>query len=198
MLVEWTLQPLLEVYQNACQGPWTRQHVDQTGSWQGFCWIHCIRIVSRVKELCRNYHLFHVLTFIDYETVWKCWKDCKPISRRTRREPMLHMNSLSLCLIENVLIHLFHRPVTISIRKVVRQGGIRTLELLTVALRWLMNSFGRDEKGIFIGWWNIFIKPSFPRRRRHFLGKYGRSRDDDQWVQQRGNKTGLRINRRKT
>ncbi|KAE9418038.1 hypothetical protein Angca_008207, partial [Angiostrongylus cantonensis] len=43
------------------------QPVDQAGFRKGFCYMDNIQTVSRVIEVCREYHLPLVLTFVDYE-----------------------------------------------------------------------------------------------------------------------------------
>ncbi|KAE9412640.1 hypothetical protein Angca_007107, partial [Angiostrongylus cantonensis] len=128
------------------------QPVEQAGFRKGFCFMDHIQTVCRIIEVCREYHLPLVLTFVDYEKVFD----------RVETNPILsalvdqgvdpsYIRTLSDCYRNfTTKIQLFHRPLTISVGKEVRQGDTISPKLFTAALQWIMKSLDWDEKGLRI------------------------------------------------
>ena len=102
------------------------QPVEQAGFRQGFCCMDHIQTVSRVIEVCREYRMPLVLTFVDYE------KACDSVETNAILSALVdqgvepsYMRTIADCFRNcNTKIQLFHRPLTIPIRKGVRQGYI--------------------------------------------------------------------------
>ena len=126
------------------------QPVEQAGFRQGFCCMDHIQTVSRVIEVCREYRMPLVLTFIDYEKAFDSVETNAILSALVDQgvEPS-YIRTLADCYRDcSTKIQLFHRPLTIPIGKGVRQGDTISPKLFTAALQWIMKSLDWDEKGI--------------------------------------------------
>ncbi|KAE9412714.1 hypothetical protein Angca_003797, partial [Angiostrongylus cantonensis] len=100
------------------------QPVEQAGFREGFCCMDHIQNVSRVVEVCREYHLPLVLTFVDYEKAFDSVETNAILSALVDQgvDPS-YIRTLSDCYRNcTTEIQLFHRPLTIPVGKRVRQG----------------------------------------------------------------------------
>ncbi|KAE9415074.1 hypothetical protein Angca_008569, partial [Angiostrongylus cantonensis] len=128
------------------------QPFEQAGCRKEFCCMDHIQTVSRVIEVCREYHLPLVLTYVDYEEALDSVETNAILSALVDQgvDPSC-IRTLSDCYRNcTTEIQLFHRLFTIPIRKGVRQGDTISPKLFSAALQWIMKSLDWDEKGIRI------------------------------------------------
>ncbi|KAK6745401.1 hypothetical protein RB195_011870 [Necator americanus] len=126
------------------------QSQEQAGFRQGFSCLDHIQIVSRVIEVCREYRLPLVLTFVDYEKAFDSVETNAILSALVDQGvDESYVRTLANCYDRcTTRIQLFHRPLTISIGKEVRQGDTISPKLFTTALQWIMKSLSWEERGI--------------------------------------------------
>ncbi|KAE9420535.1 hypothetical protein Angca_003034, partial [Angiostrongylus cantonensis] len=158
-----------------------------------------IQTVSRVIEVCREYHLPLVLTFADYEKAFDSVETNAILSALVDQgvDPS-YIRTLSVCYRNcTTKIQLFHRPLTIPIEKGVRQGDTISPKLFSTALQWIMKSLDWDEKGILID--GKFLSN---RRFADDIVIFSKSTSEAEMMinelNEAGMKIGLRINRKKT
>ncbi|KAK6754351.1 hypothetical protein RB195_013384 [Necator americanus] len=125
------------------------QPQEQAGFRQGFSCLHHIRTVSRVIEVCREYRLPLVLTFVDYENAFDSVETNAILSALVDQGvDASYVRTLANCDRCTTRIQLFHSLLTIPIGKGVRQGDTISPKLLTAALQWIMKSLSWKERGI--------------------------------------------------
>ncbi|KAE9415656.1 hypothetical protein Angca_002663, partial [Angiostrongylus cantonensis] len=128
------------------------QPVEKAGFRKRFCCMGHIQAVSRVNEVCREYHLFLVLTFIEYEKAVDSVATNAILSVLVDQgvDPF-YIRTLSdyyrNC---TTKIQLFHRPLTIPIGKRVGQSDTISPKLFSAPMQWIMKSLDWDKKGIGI------------------------------------------------
>ncbi|KAE9413728.1 hypothetical protein Angca_007782, partial [Angiostrongylus cantonensis] len=175
------------------------QPVEQAGFRKGFCCMDHIQTVSRVIEVCREYHFPLVLTFVDYEKAFDSVETKAILSALVDQgvDPS-YIRTLSDCYRNcTTKIQLFHRPLTIPIGKGVRQGDTISPKLFSAALQWIMKSLDWDEKGIRID--GKFLSNL---RFADDIVIFSKSTSEAEMMinelNEAGKKIGLRINRKKT
>ncbi|KAE9416321.1 hypothetical protein Angca_002462, partial [Angiostrongylus cantonensis] len=173
--------------------------VEQTGFRKGFCCMDYIQTVSRVIEVCREYHLPLVLTFVDYEKAFDSVEMNAILSALVDQgvDPS-YIRTLFDCHQNcTTRIQLFHRPLAIPIGKGVQQGDTVSPKLFTAALQWIMKSLDWEEKGIRID--GKFLSNL---RFADYIVIFSRSTSEAEMMinelNEAGIKIGLRINRKKT
>ncbi|KAE9414729.1 hypothetical protein Angca_002785, partial [Angiostrongylus cantonensis] len=116
------------------------QPVEQAGFRKGFCCMDHIQTVSRVIEVCREYHLPPVLNFVDYEKALESVETNAILSALVGQGMgPSYIRTLFDCYRNcTTKIQLFHRPLTIPIGKAVRQGDTISPKLFSAALQWIM------------------------------------------------------------
>ncbi|KAK6755335.1 hypothetical protein RB195_013983 [Necator americanus] len=121
------------------------QPQEQAGFRKGFSCLDHIQTVSRVIEVCREYRLPLVLTFVDYEKAFDSVETNAMLSALVDQDvDASYVRALANCYDRcTTRIQLFHRPLTILIGKGVRQGDTISPKLFTAALQWIMKSLGR-------------------------------------------------------
>ncbi|KAK6764350.1 hypothetical protein RB195_024613 [Necator americanus] len=126
------------------------QPQEQTGFRQGFSCLDHIQTVSRIIEVCREYRLLLVLTFVDYEKAFDSVETNAILSALVDEGvDASYVRTLANCYDRcTTRIQLFHRPLTIPIGKGARQGDIISPKLFTAALQWIMKSFSWEGRGI--------------------------------------------------
>ncbi|KAK6737066.1 hypothetical protein RB195_019643 [Necator americanus] len=124
------------------------QPQEQAGFRQGFSCLDHIQTVSRVIEVCREYRLPLVLTFVDYEKAFDSVETNAILSALVDQGvDASYVRTLANCYERcTTRIQLFHRPLTIPIGKGVRQGD--TISPKPYALQWIMKSLSWEERGI--------------------------------------------------
>ncbi|KAK6736469.1 hypothetical protein RB195_019263 [Necator americanus] len=113
------------------------QPQEQAGFRQGFSCLDHIQTVSRVIEVCREYRLPLVLTFVDYEKVFDSVETNAILSALVDQGvDASYVRTLANCYERcTTRIQLFHRPLTIPIGKRVRQGDTISPKLFTATLQ---------------------------------------------------------------
>ncbi|KAL6723479.1 hypothetical protein Aduo_018478 [Ancylostoma duodenale] len=126
------------------------QPQEQTGFRKGFSCMDNIQTVSRVIEVCREYRLPLVLTFVDYEKAFDNVETNAILSALVDQGvDASYVRTLADCYNGcSTTIQLFQRPLIIPIAKGVRQGDTVSPKLFTAALQWAMRSLDWEEKGI--------------------------------------------------
>ncbi|KAE9413390.1 hypothetical protein Angca_001988, partial [Angiostrongylus cantonensis] len=101
-----------------------------------------IQIVSRVIEVCQEYHLLLVLTFVDYEKAFDSVETNAILSAVVDQGVgPSYIRTLSDCFRNcTTKIQLFHRPLTIPIGKGLRQGDTISPKLFSITLQCMMKS----------------------------------------------------------
>ncbi|KAE9418621.1 hypothetical protein Angca_008018, partial [Angiostrongylus cantonensis] len=114
--------------------------VEQAGFRKGFCCMGHIQ--TRVIEVCGEYHLPLVLTFVDYEKAFDNVETNAILSALVDQGVgPSHIRTLSDCYWNcTTKIQLFHRPLTTPIGKGVRQGHTISPKVFSAALQWIMKS----------------------------------------------------------
>ncbi|WKY12960.1 hypothetical protein Q1695_004071 [Nippostrongylus brasiliensis] len=129
-----------------------------------------------VTEVCREYHLPLVLTFVDYKKAFDS----------------VETNAiLSAC---STSVQLFRHPINILIEKGVRRGDTISPKLFPAALQWVMKSLDWDEKG-------MRVDGKFLLNLRFFVIFAKNTTEAETMLREldeAGRKIGLRINRKKT
>lgn len=126
------------------------QPPEQAGFRQGFSCVDNIQAVARVIEVCREYQMPLVLTFVDYEKAFDSVETNAILSALVDQgvDPS-YIRTLADCNRNcTTTIRLFQRPLTIPIEKGVRQGDTISPKLFTAALQWSMKSLDWEGKGI--------------------------------------------------
>ncbi|KAK6764576.1 hypothetical protein RB195_024775 [Necator americanus] len=175
------------------------QPQEQTGFRQGFSCLDHIQTVSRIIEVCREYRLLLVLTFVDYEKAFDSVETNAILSALVDEGvDASYVRTLANCYDRcTTRIQLFHRPLTIPIGKGARQGDIISPKLFTAALQWIMKSLSWEERGIRVDGRilsnlrfadDIVLFPSSTNETETMLNE----------LNEAGRKIGLRINRKKT
>ncbi|KAK6730616.1 hypothetical protein RB195_007217 [Necator americanus] len=126
------------------------QPQEQAGFRQGFSCLDHIQTVSRVIEVCREYCLPLVLTFVDYEKAFDSVETNAILSALVDQGvDASYVRTLVNCYERcTTRIQLFHRPLTIPIGEGARQGDTISPKLFTAALQWIMKSLSWEERGI--------------------------------------------------
>ncbi|KAK6763193.1 hypothetical protein RB195_023780 [Necator americanus] len=126
------------------------QPQERAGFRQGFSCLDHIQTVSRVIEVCREYRLPLVLTFVDYEKAFDSVETNAILAALVDQGvDASYVRTLTNCYDRcTTRIQLFHRLLTIPIGKGVRQGDTISPKLFTAALQWIMKSLSWEERGI--------------------------------------------------
>ncbi|KAK6741073.1 hypothetical protein RB195_009121 [Necator americanus] len=175
------------------------QPQEQAGFRQKFSCLDHIQTVSRVIEVCREYRLLLVLTFVDYEKAFDSVETNAILSALVDQGvDASYVRTLANCYERcTTRIQLFHRRLTIPIRKGVRQGDTISPKLFTAALQWIMKSLSWEERGIRVDGRflsnlrfanDIFLFSSSTNEAETMLNE----------LNEAGKRIGLRINRKKT
>ncbi|KAK6751184.1 hypothetical protein RB195_002886 [Necator americanus] len=175
------------------------QPQEQAGFRQGFSCLDHIQTVSRVIEVCREYRLPFVLTFVDYEKAFDSVETNAILSALVDQGvDESYVRTLAHCYDRcTTRIQLFHRPLTIPIGKEVRQGDTISPKLFTAALQWIMKSLSWEERGLRVDGRflsnlrfadNIVLFSSSTNEAETMLNE----------LNEAGKRIGLRINRKKT
>ena len=181
------------------QTPDEAQPYEQVGFRQGFSCMDHIQTVAKVIEVCREYHLPLVLTFVDYEKAFDSVETNAILSALVDQGvDSSYIRTLADCYrCCSTSIQLFQRPINIPIGKGVRQGDTISPKLFTAALQWVMKSLDWDDKGIRVDGKflsnlrfadDIVIFSRSTTEAEAMLGE----------LNEAGRKIGLRINRKKT
>ncbi|KAK6764424.1 hypothetical protein RB195_024664 [Necator americanus] len=128
------------------------QPQEQAGFRQGFSCLDHIQTVSSVIEVCREYRLPLVLTFVVYQKAFDSVETNAILSALVDESvDASYVRTLANCYDRcTTRIQLFHRPLTIPIGKKVRQGDTISPKLFTTALQWIMKSLSWEERGICV------------------------------------------------
>ncbi|KAK6743803.1 hypothetical protein RB195_010853 [Necator americanus] len=171
------------------------QPQEQAGFRQGFSCLDHIQIVSSVIEVCREYRLPLVLTFVDYEKAFDSVETNAILSALVDQGvDASYVRTLANCYERcTTRIQLFYRPLTIPIGKEVRQGDTISPKLFTAALQCIMKSLSWEERAYvlmedlfrtFVSW----TTSSSTSEAETMLNE----------LNEAGKRIGLRINRKKT
>ncbi|KAK6749833.1 hypothetical protein RB195_002068 [Necator americanus] len=175
------------------------QPQEQAGFRQGFSCLDHIQTLSRVIEVCREYRLPLVLTFVDYEKAFDSVETNAILSALVdQRVDTSYVRTLAnrydRC---TTRIQLFHRPLTIPIGKGVRQGDTISPKLFTAALQWIMKSLSWEERGIRVDG-RFLSNLRFADDIVLFSSSTNKAETMLNELNEAGKRIGLRINRKKT
>ncbi|KAK6750239.1 hypothetical protein RB195_002311 [Necator americanus] len=175
------------------------QPQEQAGFRQGFSCLDHIRTVSRVIEVCREYRLPLVLTFVDYEKAFDSVETNAILSALVDQGvDASYVRTLANCYERcTTRIQLFHRPLTIPIGKGVRQGDTISPKLFTAALQWIMKSLSWEERGIRVDG-RFLSNLRFADDIVLFSSSTNEAETMLNELNEAGKRIGLRINRKKT
>ncbi len=175
------------------------QPQEQAGFRKGFSCMDHIQTVSRVIEVCREYHLPLVLTFVDYEKAFDSIETNAILSALVDQGvDGSYVRTLADCYANcSTTMQLFYRPLTIPIGKGVRQGDTISPKLFTAALQWIMKSLEWDERGIRIDG-RFLSNLRFADDIVLFSSNTTEAEAMLKELNEAGKKFGLRINRKKT
>ncbi|KAK6733593.1 hypothetical protein RB195_017381 [Necator americanus] len=121
------------------------QPQEEAGFRQGFSCLDHIQTVSRVTEVCREYRLPLVLTFVDYEKAFDSVETNAILSALVDQGvDVSYVRTLANCYDRcTTRIQLFHRLLTIG--KGVRQGDTISPKLFCTAMDNEITILGRKE-----------------------------------------------------
>ncbi|KAK6755348.1 hypothetical protein RB195_013992 [Necator americanus] len=175
------------------------QPQEQAGFRQGFSCLDHIQTVSRVIEVCREYRLLLVLTYVDYEKAFDSVETNAILSALVDQGvDASYVRTLANCYDRcTTKIQLFHRPLTIPIGKGVRQGDTISPKLFTAALQWIMKSLSWEERGIRVGG-RFLSNLRFADDIVLFSSSTNEAETMLNELNEEGKRIGLRINRKKT
>ncbi|KAK6764292.1 hypothetical protein RB195_024566 [Necator americanus] len=176
------------------------QPQEQAGFRQGFSCLDHIQTVSRVIEVCREYRLPLVLTFVDYEKAFDRKRETNAILSALVDQGVdaSYVRTLANCDDRcTTRIQLFHRPLTIPIGKGVRQGDTISPKLFTAALQWIMKSLSWEERGIRVDG-RFLSNLRFADDIVLFSSSTNEAETMLSELNEAGKRIGLRINRKKT
>ncbi|KAK6749651.1 hypothetical protein RB195_001952 [Necator americanus] len=182
------------------KGRWMRPSLkEQAGFRQGFSCLDHIQTVSRVIEVCREYRLPLVLTFVDYEKAFDSVETNAILSALVDQGvDASYVRTLANCYERcTTKIQLFHRPLTIPIEKGVRQGDTISPKLFTAALQWIMKSLSWEERGIRVDG-RFLSNLRFADDIVLFSSSTNEAETMLNELNEAGKRIGLRINRKKT
>ncbi|KAK6744007.1 hypothetical protein RB195_010982 [Necator americanus] len=175
------------------------QPQEQAGFRQGFSCLDHIQTVSRVIEVCREYRLPLVLTFVDYEKAFDSVETNAILSALVDQGvDASYVRTLANCYDRcTARIQLFHRPLTIPIGKRARQGDTISPKLFTAALQWIMKSLSWEERGIRVDG-RFLSNLCFADDIVLFSSSTNEAETMLNELNEAGKRIGLRINRKKT
>ncbi|KAK6755599.1 hypothetical protein RB195_014147 [Necator americanus] len=175
------------------------QPQEQAGFRQGFSCLDHIQTVSKVIEVCREYRLPLVLTFVDYEKAFDSVETNAILSALVDQGvDASYVRTLANCYERcTTRIQLFHRPLTIPIGKAVRQGDTISPKLFTAALQWIMKSLSWEERGIRVDG-RFLSNLRFADDIVLFSSSTNEAETMLNELNEAGKRIGLRINRKKT
>ncbi|KAK6745517.1 hypothetical protein RB195_011939 [Necator americanus] len=153
------------------------QPQEQAGFRQGFSCLDHIQTVSRVIEVCREYRLPLVLTFVDYEKAFDS----------------VETNAILSALVDQA----FPPPSHHTHWKGVRQGDTISPKLFTAALQWIMKSLSWEERGIRVDG-RFLSNLRFADDIVLFSSSTNEAETMLNELNEAGKRIGLRINRKKT
>ncbi len=175
------------------------QPQEQAGFRKGFSCMDHIQTVSRVIEVCREYRLPLVLTFVDYEKAFDSVEFNAILSALVDQgvDPS-YVRTLANCYKDcTTTLQLFHRPLTVPIGKGVRQGDTISPKLFTAALQWVMKSLDWNERGIRVDG-RFLSNLRFADDIVLFSSSINEAETMLKELNEVGKTIGLRINRKKT
>ncbi|KAK6764609.1 hypothetical protein RB195_024799 [Necator americanus] len=174
------------------------QPQEQAGFRQGFSCLDHIQNVSTVIEVCWEYRLSLVLTFVDYEKAFGSVETNAILSALVDQGvDESYVRTLENCYDRcTTRIQLFHRPLTIPIGKKVRRGDTISPKLLTAALQWIMKSLSWEERGIRVDG-RILSNLRFADDIVLLPSSINETETMHNELNEAGRKIGLRINRKK-
>ncbi|KAK6761046.1 hypothetical protein RB195_022203 [Necator americanus] len=175
------------------------QPQEQPGFRQGFGCLDHIQIVSRVIEVCREYRLPFILTFVDYEKAFDSVETNAILSTLVDQGvDVSYVRTLANCYDRCIIkTQFFHRPLIIPIGKGVRQGDSTSPKLFTAALQWIMKSLSWEEKGIRVDG-RFLSNLRFADDIVLFSSSTSEAETMLSELNEAGKRIGLRINRKKT
>ncbi|KAK6736808.1 hypothetical protein RB195_019480 [Necator americanus] len=170
---------------------------EQAGFRQGFSCLDHIQTVSRVIEVCREYRLPLVLTFVDYEKAFDSVETNAILSALVDQGvDASYVRTIANCYGRcTTRIQLFHRPLTIPIGKGVRQGD--TISPKPYALQWIMKSLSWEERCIRVDG-RFLSNLRFANDIVLFSSSTNEAETMLNELNEAGKRIGLRINRKKT
>ncbi|KAK6756506.1 hypothetical protein RB195_014739 [Necator americanus] len=175
------------------------QPQEQAGFRQGFSCLDHIQTVSRVNEVCREYRLPIVLTFVDYEKAFDSVETNAILSALVDQGvDASYVRTLANCYDRcTTKMQLFNHSLNLLIGKGVRQGDAISSKLFTAALQWIMKSLSWEERDIRVD--GRFLSNL---RFADNIGLFSSSTNEAETMlnelNEAGRRIGLRMNRKKT